>query len=57
MDFYIDIGMAVMMRVLKERVNVTKYRSLFAKLYRAIDEVYNFSRLGTDVTDPTPKVK
>lgn len=33
MDFYFDIGMAVILRILKERRNVGKYYTALAKLY------------------------
>jgi len=36
MDFYMDIGVAVMLRVLKDRRNRDKYMSVFRKVYNAI---------------------
>jgi hypothetical protein len=36
MDFYIDIGAAVLLRVLSESDRAPKYRRLFLKLFRAI---------------------
>lgn len=40
MDFYIDIGFAVLLRLLKDRVHTAKYRKAFLKLRDAINAVY-----------------
>lgn len=40
MDFYIDLGMAVLMRILKDRRELKKYRALFLKLAAAIMAAY-----------------
>jgi len=39
MDFYFDIGMAVMMRIIKDRKNVAKFSSALAKLYLALENL------------------
>lgn len=48
MDFYFDIGMAVILRIIKDRRNVGKYYSALAKLYvsllRLVETDSNFSR-------------
>lgn len=36
MDFYFDIGLAVILRIIKDRRNVNKYYSALAKLYVAL---------------------
>jgi hypothetical protein len=36
MEFYIDIGVAVMLRVLKDRRQREKYVAVFRKVYNAI---------------------
>lgn len=36
MDFYFDIGMAVLLRVIKDRKNVAKYYAPLAKLFLAL---------------------
>jgi hypothetical protein len=36
MDFYFDIGMAVILRIIKDRRNVAKYYSALAKLYTVL---------------------
>lgn len=33
MDFWFDIGMAVILRVMKDRTQLNKFRSALAKLY------------------------
>jgi len=40
MDFWIDIGAAALLRVLKDRRELRKYRSLFIKLAAAIFAAY-----------------
>lgn len=40
MDFYIDIGVAVLLRVLKDRRNLAKYRAMFIKVASAIVAAY-----------------
>lgn len=40
MDFYIDIGAAVMLRVLKQGDPTNRYRRVFLKIFRAIAEAY-----------------
>jgi len=40
MEFYIDIGAAVLLRILKDRRELKKLRPLFIKLYRAILAAY-----------------
>lgn len=40
MDFWIDMGMAALMRVLKDRRELRKYRALFLKLAAAIFAAY-----------------
>jgi hypothetical protein len=41
MDFYIDIGAAVLLRLLKEGKPDNKYRKLFLKIFRAIAMQYS----------------
>jgi len=41
MDFYIDIGMAVLLRLLKDRRNRGAYVRAFKKLYDAIGLAFN----------------
>jgi len=36
MDFYFDIGIAVILRIIKDRRNVVKYYSALAKLYERL---------------------
>lgn len=40
MDFYIDIGAAVLLRILREGNQTNRYRRLFLKLFRAIASAY-----------------
>jgi hypothetical protein len=40
-EFYIDIGMAVMLRLLKERRELRKWRAAFLKLAKAIILAYH----------------
>lgn len=50
MDFYIDIGAAVMLRLLKDRRQVQKYRALFVKLAAAILTAFeNDAQFDTEV--------
>jgi hypothetical protein len=53
MDFYVDIGVAVILRVLKEQGATNKYRRALIKLYRAIGEAYRhdseFQNLSSQV--------
>lgn len=50
MDFYIDIGAAVMLRILKDRRQVQKYRALFVKLAAAILTAFeNDAQFDTEV--------
>lgn len=48
MDFYFDIGMAVILRILKDRRNVGKYYAALAKLYvhllRLVESDASFAR-------------
>lgn len=39
MDFYFDIGMAVILRILKDRKNVAKYYTPLAKLFLALRDL------------------
>lgn len=39
-SFWIDIGMAALMRLLKDRRELKKYRALFLKLAAAINLAY-----------------
>lgn len=41
MDFYIDIGFAVLLRLLKDRAARTKWRAAFKKMYDAIGLAFN----------------
>lgn len=41
MDFYLDIGTAVMLRVLKDRRLAREYRALFLKVYLAIGRAFS----------------
>lgn len=41
MDFYIDIGAAVMLRILREGVVSNKYRKVFLKVFEAIARAYS----------------
>lgn len=40
MDFYIDIGFAVLLRLLKDRREAPKWRAAFAKLYNAVGHAF-----------------
>lgn len=41
MEFWIDMGFAVLLRLLKDRRERAKYISAFAKVYNAIGETFN----------------
>ena len=41
MDFYFDIGVAVLLRVLKDRRQITKYRPALFKLFRALADAFS----------------
>lgn len=41
MDYYIDIGAAVMLRMLREAKPDNKFRKVFLKLYRAISIAFS----------------
>jgi phage anti-repressor protein len=40
MDFYIDIGVAVLLRVLREDGPSNKYRRVFLKVFKSIAHAY-----------------
>lgn len=40
MDFWIDIGFAVLLRLLKDRRNAPQWRAAFLKLRNAIDVAF-----------------
>ena len=40
MDFYIDIGFAVLLRLLKDRKSLPKFRTAFLKLAAAIETAF-----------------
>ena len=40
MDFYIDIGFAVLLRLLKDKRSLPKYRSAFLKIAAAIETAF-----------------
>jgi len=40
MDFYVDLAVAVVLRLLKERTNMEKYRRAMQKVYDAIGQAY-----------------
>jgi hypothetical protein len=42
LDFYIDIGFAVLLRILKNKKDREKYISAFHKLYNAIGAAFEF---------------
>lgn len=52
MEFYIDMAVAILLRVLSDKVNLTKYRRAMQKVYLAIDSAYNFS--GSQIGATTP---
>ncbi len=41
MDFYVDIGVAVLLRILKEQGPRNKYRRAFLKVFRSIAIAYS----------------
>lgn len=51
MDFYIDIGAAVLLRVLKERKREKEYRAIFVKLYCAIERAFAYDREFQDAVE------
>ena len=54
MDFYIDVGFAVLLRLLKDTSKSNEWRPAFLKLYRAIAYAYAHD---PDFQDFTPPVK
>lgn len=40
MDFYVDVGAAVLLRILKSGKESSKYRKLFLKIFKAIGEQF-----------------
>jgi phage anti-repressor protein len=40
MDFYLDIGVAVLLRILREDGPGNKYRRVFLKVFRSIAHTY-----------------
>lgn len=53
MDFYIDIGAAVILRVLRERQNLAKYLAVFLKLYNAIGRALVVAHVDAQQVGPT----
>lgn len=51
MDFYIDIGAAVLLRILKERKQEKQYRAVFVKLYLAIERAFASDREFQDAVE------
>jgi hypothetical protein len=41
MDFYVDMGIAVLLRLLKDKKQRVAYKSAFAKLYNSIGLAFN----------------
>lgn len=55
MDLYIDMAVAILLRILADRVSLTKYRKAMQKVYQAIDTAYNFSGSQIGATTPLDK--
>ena len=55
MDFYIDIGFAVLLRILKDRRSRSTWATAFKKLYDAIGIAYNAENHHTFEVEAQPK--
>lgn len=55
MDFWIDIGFAVLLRLLKNRRELPKWQSAFIKLYVAIETAFPEWALDAHVTGDSKK--
>jgi len=56
MEWYIDIGFAVLIRLLKERRETNKWRRAFLKLFKAIADAYrNDEEFAAMMAAPQPK--
>lgn len=56
MDFYIDIGVAVLLRVLKDRRKRQDYLKVFAKVYNSIGRALVPSHVDWVVNEPDAKL-
>lgn len=54
MDFWIDIGFAVLLRLLKDRRESGKWKAAFLKIYHAIEVAFPVETLGLE-SDPGVK--
>lgn len=43
MDFYVDLAVAVLLRLIKDRRSAMKYLEALAKIHRKLDELYESS--------------
>lgn len=57
MDFYIDLGFAVLLRLLKDRRERTKFEAAFKKVYDAIGLAFNPDEHRSWLVKPGPSVK
>lgn len=55
MDFYIDLGFAVLLRILKDRRETSKWRRAFLKLFDAIARAYAQDAEFVAMMDQLPK--
>jgi len=57
MDFYFDIGMAVILRIVGDRKSIGKYYAALAKLYMRLDELRKLDTRFNDVVVAKSKEK
>lgn len=51
MDFYVDLAVAVLLRLIKDRRTVMKYLEALAKVHRELDRLYTESPNYATVKD------
>lgn len=56
MDFYVDLAVAVLLRLVKDRRGAMKYLEALAKVHRELDRLYDESPNYAAVKDKRVKV-
>ena len=55
MDFYVDLAVSVLLRLVKDRRSVGKYYKALAKVHLVLEELYTHDKLFADVVDQKVK--
>lgn len=55
MDFYVDLGVAVLLRLIKDRRNVRRYYDALAKIFVKLQELIELDKGFAEVVESAQK--